>query len=126
MAQVQALNNFNNLLYHRDKRVITEELEHRAGRVPLDLSYKKPSAILEILTANKSQINGRHSRFNFEPQVSTSRPSYGYDSRIDDTLLRAISDKYVNVSGLLVPARDFKKDRPITFNSPKRVIGIIR
>jgi hypothetical protein len=57
MAQVQALNNFNNLLYHRDKRVIREESEHRAESIPLDLSYKKPSAILETLTANKSQIN---------------------------------------------------------------------
>jgi hypothetical protein len=126
MAQVQALNNFNNLLFHRDKQAIANELEHRAGRVPLDLSYKKPSPVLEILTADKSQLNGRHSRFNYEPHVSRSRPLYGYDSRIDDTLLRAISDKYVNVSGLLVPARDFKKDRPLTFNPPKRVIGIIR
>ena len=126
MAQIQSLNNFNNLLYHRDKQARANELEHRAGRAPIDLSYKKPSPILEILTSAKSQLNGKHSRFNFEPQVSTSRPHYGYDSRIDDTLLRAISDKYVNVSGLLIPARDFKKDRPITFNPPKRVIGVIR
>ena len=48
MAQVQALNNFNNLLFHRDKQAIANELEHRAGRVPLDLSYKTISSSRNI------------------------------------------------------------------------------
>ncbi len=41
MAQVESLNKFNNLLFHRDKHARANESEHRAGRVPLDLSHKK-------------------------------------------------------------------------------------
>ena len=40
MASIAGLNHFNNLLYVTHKRAVHNALEHRAGRVGLDLRFK--------------------------------------------------------------------------------------
>ena len=40
MTSIAGLNNFNNLLYNTRKIAIADVLEHQAGRVGPDLSYK--------------------------------------------------------------------------------------
>ena len=40
MASIAGLNHFNNLLYATHKRAVYNALEHRAGRVGLDLRFK--------------------------------------------------------------------------------------
>ena len=64
MTSIAGLNNFNNLLYNTKKIAIANVLEHRAGRVPLDLSYNRdliqlstdPSAGRQIKTTG--QVGG--------------------------------------------------------------------
>jgi RNA:NAD 2'-phosphotransferase (TPT1/KptA family) len=41
---------FNNLLYAIEKRALSEALEHRAGRVGMNLRFKGYSKTNEILT----------------------------------------------------------------------------
>jgi hypothetical protein len=40
MSSIAGLNHFNNLLEATKRRAIAESLEHRAGRVGLDLTFK--------------------------------------------------------------------------------------
>ena len=49
MTSIAGLNNFNNLLYNTKKIAIANVLEHRAGRVPLDLSYKTGWGISKLI-----------------------------------------------------------------------------
>ena len=97
------LNNFNNLLYSTQKIAIANKLEHRAGRVPLDLSYKTPARTNEILNCDAAQINGKHGDLKYVPKDVHSRPYYGYDAKFDPTILNAVRNKYTDVSGLLIP-----------------------
>ena len=103
MSSIAGLNNFNNLLYNTRKRAVAEKMEHLAGRVGMDLSPKTPSRIGEILTAKVSQINGKHGDLKYVPYSIHSRPYYGYDARYDPTLLNSVRNKYVDVSGTLIP-----------------------
>ena len=52
MTSIAGLNDFNNLLYSTRKIAIANNSEHQAGRVPLDLSYKRPAKIDELLNYN--------------------------------------------------------------------------
>ena len=110
MASVENVNHFNNLTFKTKKREIANILEHRAGRVPLDLSYKKPSPINEVLSCDTSQINGKSGDLKYKPIDKHSRPYYGYDSKFDPTILNAVRNRYVDVSGLLIPNRDLPKN----------------
>ena len=56
MTSIAGLNNFNNLLYNTRKIAIANNSEHQAGRVPLDLSYKRPAKIDELLNCNTKQL----------------------------------------------------------------------
>ena len=80
MTSIAGLNNFNNLLYSTRKRAIANDLEHRAGRVPLDLSDKTPAKIDELLNCKRAQINGKNGDLKYKPFVLHSRPYYGYDA----------------------------------------------
>ncbi len=102
MSSVAGLNNFNNLLYNTRKRAVADKMEHLAGHIGMDLSYKPPSRIGELLTAKVSQINGKHSDWKYLPKSLHSRPYGGYDARYDPTLLNSVRNKYVDVSGLLI------------------------
>ena len=103
-------NTFNNLLYQTKRFEISNILEHRAGHTPLDLRYKGESPVNEILTAGVSQINGKHCDLKYQPIEIHSLPYYNTkDARIDTTLLDAIRNKYVDVSGLLIPNKNLPK-----------------
>ena len=102
MTSVANLNNFNNLLYNTKRIAISNYLEHKAGRVGLNLKYKGESPINEVLNCNASQINGKHGNLKYKPTVLHSRPYYGYDAGYDPTILNAVRNKYTDVSGLLI------------------------
>ena len=82
MTSIAGLNNFNNLLYNTKKIAIANVLEHRAGRVPLDLSYKTPARPDELLTSSISHINGTYGDLKYKPIVLHSRPYFGYDASL--------------------------------------------
>jgi hypothetical protein len=44
------------LLYNTRKIAIANNSEHRAGRVPLDLSYKRPAKIDELLKHKEVEL----------------------------------------------------------------------
>ena len=103
MTSIAGLNNFNNLLYNTRKIAIANNLEHRAGRVPLDLSYKRPAKIDELLNCGVAQLNRKYKDLKYKTTATHSRPYYGYDSRFDPTILNAVRNTYTDVSGLLIP-----------------------
>ena len=105
------LNNFNNLLYNTKRIAISNDLEHKAGRVPLDLFPKQEAPINEVLTCGTSQINGKYGNLKYKPKVLHSRPYYGYDARFDPTILNAVRNKYTDVSGLLIPPVSLPKNK---------------
>ena len=111
MASIAGLNGFNNLLYATNKRAMSEALEHRAGRVGLDLRFKGYETINEVLTTRTAQINGKHGDSKYIPEGIHSRPYYRYDARMDPTLLNSVRNKYVDVSGLLIPNKNLPKGK---------------
>jgi hypothetical protein len=111
MASIAGLNGFNNLLYATNKRAMSEALEHRAGRIGLDLRFKGYETINEVLTTGAAQINGKHGDSKYIPEGIHSRPYYGYDARMDPTLLNSVRNKYVDVSGLLIPNKNLPKGK---------------
>ena len=73
MATIGGFNgSFNNLLYATKKRAISEILEHNAGHVPLDLSYKQPSKSTEVLNAPRGQTNGKYGDLLYLPTIQSS------------------------------------------------------
>ena len=103
MTCIAGLNDFNNLLYSTCQIAIANNSEHRAGRVPLDLSYKRPAKIDELLNCGVAQSNGKYKDLKYKATATHSRPYYGYDSRFDPTILNAVRYTYTDVSGLLIP-----------------------
>jgi hypothetical protein len=126
MSSVAGLNNFNNLLYNTRKRAVADKMEHLAGHIGMDLSYKPPSRIGELLTAKVSQINGKHSDLKYVPTSLHSRPYGGYDARYDPTLLNSVCNKYVDVSGLLIPNRNLSYKAGDMTTRPYRAYSIIQ
>lgn len=126
MSSLQGFNGFNNLLFATKKNAVAGELEHLAGHTPLDLSYKDPSPINEVLTASKSQINGKYGDLEYKPNVIKSRPYLNYDAGFDPTILNAVRNKYVDVSGVLIPNKELRKKENInTSLNPLIPYGII-
>lgn len=126
MSSVANTQGFNNLLFNTQKVITADRMEHLAGRIGLDLSPKKPSRIDEILTAKVSQINGKQGDLKYKPTEIRSRPLTGYDARYDPTLLNSVRNKYVDVSGLLIPNKDLpKKSNLNTTTRPLTAYGII-
>ena len=105
------LNNFNNLLYNTKRRAVNDYLEHKAGRVGLNLKYKGEAPINEVLTSGTAQINGKYGNLLYKPKVLHSRPYYGYDARFDPTILNAVRNHYTDVSGLLIPPISLPKNK---------------
>ena len=126
MSSIAGLNNFNNLLYNTRKRAVADKMEHLAGHIGMDLSYKQPSRIGELLTAKVSQINGKHWDLKYVPKSIHSRPYYGYDARYDPTLLNSVRNKYVDVSGLLIPNRNLSSKAGDMTTRPYRAYSIIQ
>ena len=127
MSIVAGLNNFNNLLYATKRRGISETLERKAGRVGMDLRFKGYANIDEVLTTAAAKINGKYGDSKYIPKGLHSRPYYGYDARIDPTLLNSVRNKYVDVSGLLIPNKNLpqnKNNMNITVK-PYKSFGVI-
>ncbi len=103
MTSIAGLNTFNNLLYNTRKIAIANNSEHEAGRVPLDLSYKRPARIDELLNCGVAQLNGKYKDLKYKTTAAHSRPYYGYDAKMDPTILNAVRNTYTDVSGLLIP-----------------------
>lgn len=127
MSSVAGLNNFNNLLQATKRIANSEASERRAGRVGMDLRFKGYSTIDEVLTTAVAKINGKSRDLKYIPDVLHSRPDYGYDARMDPTLLNAIRNKYVDVSGLLIPNKNLpkNKDKMNITVKPLRVYDVI-
>ena len=127
MSSVTGFNNFNNLLYSTKRRAVSDYLEHKVGKVGPDLSYKGNSHIADVLSCRVSQLNGKHSDLKYKPKVLHSRPYYGFDARFDPTILNAVRNRYIDVSGLLVLPKDLSKNRDVnrTFQ-PLKAYGIVR
>ena len=102
MTTIAGLNNFNNLLYSTRKIALANQLEHKAGRTPLDLSYKKPAKIDELLNCGVAQINGKYKDLKYKPTATRSRPYHNYDAKMDPTILNAVRYTYTDVSGRLI------------------------
>ncbi len=94
MASVTGLNHFDNLLYATKKIAFHEELEHRAGRVGMDLRFRGYGSTDEVLTAAAAQINGKYADILYIPDGIHSRPYYDYDARIDPTILNSVRNKF--------------------------------
>ena len=126
MTSVEGLNGFNNLLARTKARNLASELEHRVARIPLDLSFKGNNITNEVLTSKVSQINGKFADIKYKPNTEIhSRPYYGYDARFDPTILDAVRNKLVDVSGRLIPNRELQKATNINMTQrPFTPIGI--
>ena len=111
MSIVAGLNHFNNLLYATKRRAISETLEHKAGRVGMDLRFKGYANIGEVLTTSAAKINGKRADIIYMSNVLHSRPYYGYDAKMDPTILNSIRNKHVDVSGLLILNKDLPKNK---------------
>ena len=128
MTSVANLNNFNNLLYNTKRYALNNYVEYLAGRVPLDLKYKGEAPIVRVLGAGPQQLNGKHSDIKYLPSnIKHSSPNYGYDARMDPTILNAVRNRYVDVSGLLIPNFDLPKNKTKmnTTVRPLKPIGIV-
>jgi hypothetical protein len=127
MAQVANVNHYNNLLQNTKRRAIGEYLEHKVARIPLDLSYKEQSPVYNIINAGVSQINGKRGDFKYKPDNEKhSRPDYSYDARIDDTILNAIRNRYVDVSGLLIANKHLKVPTDLNMTQrPLKTYGMV-
>jgi len=110
MANIAATNKFNNLLFSTYKTAISDIEEHKAGHTGLDLRPKRPARPEELLRSSVAQLNGKKGDFVYEPTIAKSRPYFGYDAKIDTTILDCIRDKFVDVSGVLIPNRELKSD----------------
>ncbi len=127
MSSVAGLNNYNNLLQATKRQAISEALEHKAGRVGMDLRFKGYDKTDEILTTAVAKINGKSRDLKYIPTALHSRPDYGYDARMDPTLLNSIRNRYVDVSGTLIPNKYLPKNKDkmnITFK-PLKAYGVI-
>jgi hypothetical protein len=126
MSSVAGLKNFNNLLQATKRRAISEASEHRAGRVGMNLRFKGYNNTDEVLTTSVAKLNGKSRDLKYIPTALHSRPDYSYDARIDPTLLNSIRNKYVDVSGLLIPNKNLpKKDKMNMTVKPLKPYGII-
>ena len=119
------LGNFNNLLYNTRNNSIANYLEHKAGRVPLDLSYKTPARTNEVLNCKAAQINGKYGDLKYKPKILHSRPYYGYDAKFDPTILNAVRYKYVDVSGRLIAPIDLPRRHTQVAYKPLIPYGVV-
>ena len=94
---------------------------NRAARIPMDLSYKGENPVDKIINSGAAQLNGKHGDIKYRPDTEKhSRPNYGYDARTDPTILNAIRNKHVDVSGLLIPNHALPKNGKDTINMTQR------
>jgi len=122
MATIAGYNNkFNNLLYKTQRNVDMTNNIIRAARVPMDLKYKGESPVDKIINCGAAQINGKHGDLKYITDTEKhSRPYYGYDARFDPTILNAVRNKYVDVSGRLIPNYALSNNGKDTINMTQK------
>lgn len=126
MSQVANTKHYNNLLATVSRNKERDELEHQMAKVPLDLKYKGQNPVTKNLTCGVEQINGKQYDIKYKPKITKSTPNYGFDEGRDPTILNAVRNKLVDVSGLLIPCGDLPKDRPVNYTrNPLQFGGII-
>lgn len=93
----------------------------------MDLRFRGYGNTDEVLTSAAAQINGKYADILYVPEGIHSRPYYGYDARIDPTTLNAVRNKFVDVSGLLIPNKELPKNKNEMNRTqkPYRAYGII-
>lgn len=119
---------FNKLLDAVDRRAYSDYLEHKVGNISgLDLRFKGYATINQVLNVKRDQVNGKRGDIIYSPVVQHSRPYFGYDAGFDPTILNAIRNKNVDVSGLLIPNKGLSSQTDLnrTFK-PLTPLGIIR
>ena len=127
MTSITGKNGFNNLLFSAKRVALAEKLEHLAGHTPLDLSYKEPARPDELLNCSRAQLNGKYGDLKYKPTPIRSRPYLNYDAGFDPTILNAVRNKYIDVSGVLVPNKELrKKNDTDTTIRPFIPYGVIR
>jgi len=127
MTTLRGANGFNNLLFSAKRVSVAETLEHLAGHTPLDLSYKKPALPDELLNCSRAQLNGKYGDLKYKPTSIKSRPYLNYDAGFDPTILNAVRNKYVDVSGLMIPNKELPKNNGAnTSLNPLIPYGVIR
>lgn len=127
MSSISGKKDFNNLLFSAKRVALAEKLEHLAGHTPLDLSYKKPARLDELLNCSRAQMNGKYGDLKYKPTSIRSRPYLNYDAGFDPTLLNAVRNKYVDVSGLMIPNKELPKNNGAnTSLNPLIPYGVIR
>lgn len=127
MTSTTGKREFNNLLFSAKRVALAEKLEHEAGHTPLDLSYKEPARLDELLNCSRAQLNGKYGDLKYIPTSIRSRPYYNYDEGRDFTLLNAVRNRFVEVSGLMIPNRELPKNNgAITSLHPLIPYGVIR
>ena len=127
MAQVCNTKYYNNLLATVSRNKERDDLEHKMARVPLDLRYKGENPVTKLLTCGSEQINGKQYDIKYQPKIIRSTPNFGYDARKDTTILNGIRNKFVDVSGLLIPNQELKqKDKQMNFTQmPLKMRGMV-
>ena len=127
MTSISGNNNFNSLLFSAKRVALAETLEHLAGHTPLDLSYKKPARLDELLNCSRAQVNGKYGDLKYKPTSLKSRPYLNYDAGFDPTLLDAVRNRYVDVSGLMIPNKELPRNNGAnTSIHPLIPYGVIR
>ena len=126
MARIEGVKGFNNLLFQTSLRALSVDLEHRKARTPLNLSFKGYSTTDNVLNSKASQINGNNGDIKYKGFEVHSRPYYGYDARIDPTILNSVRNKFVDASGLLISNKDLRRkyDTDIT-QQPLKSFGLV-
>ena len=127
MTTLRGANGFNNLLFSAKRVSVAETLEHLAGHTPLDLSYKESARPDELLNCSRAQLNGKYGDLKYKQTSIKSRPYLNYDAGFDPTILNTVRNKYVDVSGLMIPNKELPKNNGAnTSLNPLIPYGVIR
>jgi hypothetical protein len=116
MARIENVNGFNNLLFSVNRKRLAENNARLGARKAMDLEYKGEYPVTKLLFTGASQLNGKPSDLKYEPTITHSRPYYGYDAKIDPTILNSVRKKFVDVSGLLIANEDLPYHAPRNFS----------
>ena len=119
------MNKFNNLLETTKRRADSEKMAMLSGRVGMDLRFKGYANINEVLTSKVSQINGKFGNLKYIPPIAKSRPYLNYDAGFDPTILNAVRNTYIDVSGLYIPNKNIKNTNFNTTTKSFIPIGVI-
>jgi hypothetical protein len=95
------------IIYYATKRRATSE----EGRVGVDLQFEEYANIGEVLTTAAAKTNGEYADIKYIPNSLHGRPYFGYDAKMDPTILNSICNRYVDVSGYLILNKDLQKIR---------------